>query len=138
MAVTATDLIEPRGRITSAMFPADDPVQLTERVARWLTVAYARSDVAVLSAPTIDEAAEHYAYARAFEAVHLRMSAEPSSVSMSDGGSGAVSTSYTQAQLATFKNMADAEWAAFGRLTIVIETETPRYGGGAVAARFTF
>lgn len=136
MAVAATDLIEPRGRITGSMFPADDPAQLVARVQRYLDAAYTRSDVAALSSP--DEAAEHYAYARAFEAVYLRMSAEPSSVSMSDGGSGAVSTSYTQSQIATFKNMADAEWALFGRLTIVIDTETPRYGGGAVANRFTF
>lgn len=126
------------------MFPGDASQDLATRLSAWLLEAYARADVAALATDAAkDAAARAFAYWRAFDSVWLRMSSSPASVSLTDGGAGSVSTSYTASQMDAFRRLADGEWSAFvGTVAPPAAPSTASAylggGSGAVPTRYTF
>lgn len=105
--LTVEQLIAPAGEIERAMFPDDDGDQLKARVTIWLNEATSR--VAAVAAAEVDNATRAYVNFRAFRAVYLRLSALPTSVSITDEGSHG----YTADQAVRFGKLADEAYAEF-------------------------
>lgn len=104
MPLLAADVREPKGHVSTALFPADDAAALDARLTAYLAEAYARPAVAALAAGTQqDEAAAAWVYARAFRAAYNERIA--SALQKSVDGSG--SSAYSDAQLDKIADEAD-------------------------------
>lgn len=108
MALQLGQLIAPGGDIERAMFPDDSADQLNARVTTWLNEADSRTGD-ITDTDERDAANKAYVNYRAFRAVYLRLSAMPTSVSITDEGSH----SYTAEQAVRFGKLADEAYAEF-------------------------
>lgn len=104
MAVTASDLLEPAGDLSPALFPSLDSDGLTTLLDGYL------ADAATLIPSTIvgaayDGAATAWAYHRAYRSVALRLSRDPATAAVEGEGSSTI----TGEQIRTFKEEA-ARW----------------------------
>jgi hypothetical protein len=108
--LTGSDLIAPKGEIETALFPAEDSAALSLRLQGYLDEAYAKLSTLVLpDGVDVDDAAQSYAYYRAYKAVHLRMSASAASAQIE----GEASRTFLASQIATFADLRDEmlqEW----------------------------
>jgi hypothetical protein len=101
------DLIAPTGKVEgSSMFPDDSSTALVTRMQAYLDEGYRRAQ-SVDDVSDKDDAARHWAYHRAFEAVFLRLASSPSSVTVQGDGSA----SYTASQIDHFRNLSQDELA---------------------------
>ena len=126
MAVTAEDLMQPYGELEGAWFPSDDGVALEARLTAYIAEGAEKAS----AADDVDAAATAFAYARAYEAVYLRLSGSPASV----GIVGHMNRQYTQEQVRAFRAKA-AEWRAVFEGHVLGASESA--GGSAPASRQT-
>lgn len=133
MALTATDLLQPVGRLTASMFPADVSATLSTRLAQYLAQGYAAA--AGLSGPALDGAAVAYAYALAWEAVHDRLVAAPMTASFEGDGSHAFQWNQVDAAAKKAREWRDVFDTAVGALYAVLPTE-PASAPATVPVRF--
>lgn len=132
MAVTAPDLLAPKGEIEPDLFPSEvegegAPLALLDRLKAYL------EDEEAQNVP--DKAAKAWAYHRAYHAVYLSMSANP--IQADQEGQG--SSGYSADQAKRFKALAEEKLAQYKGL-VGEETVTRRVGHGTQsrAARYSF
>lgn len=87
MPLVAGDLLEPKGVLAPGMFPGVEDV--VARVADYLAAAYVEADDRAVGADDRDRFARAWAYAKAFDALAVRLMSEPMSASIADKGSRA-------------------------------------------------
>lgn len=80
MAVTAADLVAPKGELESSLFKGEDIVADGGRLDQYIAEAVAKGAAS-------DEAVKAWAYHRTYLAVYLRMSSAPVKASLDDQGS---------------------------------------------------
>ena len=109
--LTAADLIAPKGEIEKSLFPGEDAAALELRLQSYLDQAYAKLDTLTTLPASIDvdEAAQSYAYYRAYQAVHLNMSRQAATASID----GEASRSFLASQIATFAELRDSNLSAW-------------------------
>lgn len=102
MSVTVDDLKEPVGELDlELLFPDKTASQAEDDVQIWIDQAIAESGAAgVIVQQDIDRGAKAYAYYRAYKSVYQRLSATPSSQSLTDAG---MSKSIGQGQIDSFR-----------------------------------
>ncbi len=105
MSLSAEQLKAPQGELEESFFPLGD---LGDRLDAWLAEANAR--VGSLASAIRDSAAKAYVYYRAFDAIQLRLSTEPASVSLD---SGKTERTYTRDQIAELRRRRDEYRAEF-------------------------
>lgn len=111
MAVAPADLTAPKGAVQPSFFPDDDAAALAARLQLWITEGTERAeDIADIDAH--DRAVAAWAYYRAFRAVYLRKSDEPSTVELRDQGS----RQNLITQIQNFRDEAEAYRAEFEAL----------------------
>lgn len=121
MALSPNDLIEPTGRLQTALFPGEDMLAL---VTAWLATAASK---AALAGSFIDAATEAYAYHLAYSHVADRLAAEPNSVSVDSAAN--ISKSVGQDRIAYFSNLARKYLDEYdGYFSITPNPERPRSG----------
>ena len=100
----ADDLIEPTGELSKGLFPDDaSDAEFEGRLQSYLNTAYGKLDAAAVTGDvTRDNAAEAYAYFRAYDHIYRRLSATPMQVTLTDQGS----RTYSRDQIAAFRNLA--------------------------------
>jgi hypothetical protein len=112
--LTATDLLDPRGKVLPSMFPTDSEPELEVRIEGWLADAYAKTEVAALPDPDDqNSAAESWVYFRTYDAVTTRLMNTPIRVDLRDQGA----REYHSSQLSYFSKLRDEAFANFGRIT---------------------
>lgn len=102
MAVEATDLVAPQGKIEIGFFPGEDEIKTNERLASYLVEGYAKAGSLSAGAQQ-DAAAEAWAYHRAYIAIYTRLSITPYHAALNDQGS----RTYSSQQINVFKELAD-------------------------------
>lgn len=109
MAVLPADLKAANGgRLEpSLLFPDEDATALDQRLQKYIDQGVVRA--AGLTGTELDDAVALWAYHRAFEAVWVRLSSNPSSVQLNDQGS----SQYLITQIQNFKDLSDAVLAEF-------------------------
>ena len=113
--IKGADLIAPTGKIEGAsMFPGASSTDLAKRLQSYLDEGAKKAESitnadAAIQAATREEAAVHWAYYRAYEAIFLRMNASPSSWSVQGDGTA----SFTATQIANFENLMRTEFDAY-------------------------
>lgn len=116
--LTATDILDPKGKVLPSMFPTDSSPQLEVRLEGWLAEAYAKAEVTALSADTDkNDAAESWVYFRTFDSVTTRLMNTPIRVDLRDQGA----REYHSSQLSYFSKLRDEAFANFGRITATDE-----------------
>lgn len=111
MAISASDLVEPVGRLEPAWFVGEgDEHAFLKRLDGYVTDAGARAAALThLGAADQDKAATAWAYHRAFSYLHLSMQRVPASM----GVSAEANRQYLKSQLQAWQQEADnalAEW----------------------------
>lgn len=137
LTLTAADLIEPTGPLTTTLFPGDDAHALSTRAEAYIAAAAGDSRVAAIiaaDASKADAATRAYALWRAYTAAWQRMSLEPITVNVQEKGSHGYST----AQLANIKALADGYVADLEAMVPAPTTESVPLGTTAVANQFTW
>ena len=134
MAVTAADLTSPVGEIEPAvLWPGELGATTTERLTAY--VADGELQAADLSAgASRDAAVKAWAYYRAYMAVYIRLTAEPTSKTINDQAS----ESFSVQQIQNWKDMADAKLATFTELVDEATDVQPTLTQPTVAARTVF
>lgn len=133
MAVAAADLKSPAGEIEGAvLWPGETDSQVTARLSAY--VADGETQAAEIAAGSRDAAVKAWAYYRAYMAVYMRLTAEPSTVTVNDQAT--VSMLVTQIQ--NWKDLADAKLASFTDLLDSATETEPTATQPTVAARTVF
>lgn len=134
------DLLVPSGRLTPALFPADDSPTLTARLQAYLdagTAALASSTLTV-TMPAFADALRWYAYWQAYTDVYTDLALTPQSASLTDQGS--VTFGPNTARM--FKDMADKAERAYIELLPLAPTDVPgtasRSTSGAITNQFNW
>lgn len=100
MAVDTANLLTPVGELNrELLFPALTSSQLEEMLQVWLDQAVAEMTTKTVKSELHDGGATAHAYYRAYDQVVERLSAQPTSKSLSDAG---ISVSYSADQRKTF------------------------------------
>lgn len=125
MEVTASSLTAPVGELDPAiLFPADDEAAFTARCDAWIAEGTAKAD-AITDPDRQGQAITLWCYARAYEAVALRMTVEPATQRLDDQGS----TGWSTAQLAAIQALAAERRAAVDALLAApVAVDTPPAG----------
>lgn len=101
------DLLEPKGDLLTGMFPTYSPEALNVAISEWL--AQGRKAAQGLGEGPQDEAAMHFAYAKAYRNVYNRMSSSPIRL----GVEAQMDAQYDKGQAARFLALAEQHEAAF-------------------------
>lgn len=102
MTLTADDLLEPKGELdATVLFPDAAPVDVKARLTSYLDTAADELGSAGVDSARVDRGARVYAYHRAYQALFLRLSANPTTKSLTDQGS----LTYSMQQLVTFDTL---------------------------------
>lgn len=110
MALHASDLLTPKGRLNAAaLWPAEELDAVTEKLEEYLAEGYTKAEVLALSVGDRDEPARLWANYRAYQEVYERLLLLPSTVSTSDEGS----SSYLLTQMEHVGELAEAELTAY-------------------------
>lgn len=134
MAVQADTLLEPKGPLTTTLFPNEDRGALLVRADAYLERADADGRVKGLDPAVIDQGTTALALHFAFSDVVIRMSSEPLTVNVAEKGSHGYST----AQIETMKQLRDGY---LNDLEDLIETNDATVispGTTAIPNRFTW
>jgi len=121
MAVLPADLKAANGgRIEpGTMFPEESSVALDQRLQKYIDEGLAKAVADGLSGPAEQDAAtKAWAYHRAFDAVFIRLSSNPSSVTLNDQGG----SSFLVTQIQNFKDLA---FEALGEYDVIVEGAQP-------------
>lgn len=122
MALTAGFFKKPQGLIEPrSMFPGETEPEVNTRLETYIVEGELRT--ADLASNVQDLAVSAWVYYRAFLAVFIELSGNPSSTAMADQGS----TLYTAYQINNFKDLSDKFLKDFeGYLTSEVPISTPR------------
>lgn len=106
--LTSTNLLDPLGEIVASLFPSDTTSTLATRLDTYLSEGYTKA-ASVSDADARDAAAKHWAYARAYRNVYVRLSGSSSQINVG----GALERTFTSAQVTNFLTLADTNQAVF-------------------------
>ena len=107
MALTAIDLISPKGEIETTLFPNDEDHELQERLDAYILEAIGKEPTAT------DDAVRAWSYYRAYRSIFLTLSAQPITQSLNDQGS----VQYSKDQINNFNLLAEQYLALWSELT---------------------
>jgi hypothetical protein len=114
--LTFADLMSPVGPITAALFPGEQSNVLEARLTQYLDNGYGDERVAAQTDQSRqDMLARAWALYQAFTDVYIRLSAEPTTLAVTEKGSHA----YVAEQLRNFKALADKYLSDFNGLLII-------------------
>lgn len=120
MPVAPADLLAPKGPVTTTLFPGEGVPELTVRLQQYIDNGEADSRVAAMPADQQDALVRNYALYQVFRDVHIRMTAEPLTVSVTDkGGHG-----YSTEQIKSMKELRDRFLGDF-EAGLVVEEAAP-------------
>jgi len=125
VSVTGAQLVAPSGEIEASLFPSLDFTDLVSRLNSYLAEGYLKAGQTILK----DRAATAWAYHRAYFAVYLRMSSQPSRSELADQGS----STFHQDQALRFLELANAKEAEF--LALIGGNGPPQRFQGTTAVR---
>lgn len=107
----ATDLQQPNGLLTAALFPNLSAADLESMLQGFLNAGYEQADA--IDAPQTqarkDSAAMAWAYYMGYRVIWQRLSSMPAQTSLD----GQASQQYLESQIATFKTLSDEQLMAF-------------------------
>lgn len=122
MALAATDLIEPTGKLQDSLFPDGE---IITKVTAWLSKAYTRATNAGVEATYLDAAVEAYTYHLAYSHVADRLAGTPNSLDIESAAS--MSKSIEKDRIQYFANLAEKYLDEFeGYAGLPPEPEKPR------------
>ena len=126
MAITAADLIEPKGPVTAELFPNTKRRDLEAKLAEYITAAYLDSRVAAQTGDTDkNKAATLYCLWRVYRAVHLTMTRRPLNLTVTEKGGHA----YSIDQIREMKKLADEALAELDEMVaVVVDDDEPGFG----------
>lgn len=134
MALTAEDLLQPKGPLDSKLFPGLESRDLATRLNQYLSNGYNDERVAAQTdLARKDQLARAYALYQAFGAVVIRLSAEPVSVSVTEKGGHA----YSGDQIKNFKELAAKYYNDFLGLLVIEGSVPPTQLPGSVSVKNT-
>jgi hypothetical protein len=130
MAVVAVDLLAPNGPLDSVLFPGMESRDVETLIGGYILSA-AQDPYVLVADPTVQDLMTRYrALEYAFTAVHVRMSSEPASITVTEKGGHAYSTE----QLRNIKELALSYRKQFEAL-IVAPAKTQGQFPGTVSSR---
>lgn len=112
MPVAASELRAPKGDIEDSLFPGESSTAISARLQGYLDEGYVKAAAENVLAAKQDAAAKAWAYHRAYRAIYVRLTANPSSISLNDQGS----SSFLVTQIENMKQLADSALAVFWEL----------------------
>lgn len=121
MAVTPDDLLSPNGPLDAVLFPGKQSNELATLVQAYITSAEQDGAVLVATADRKDGMTAALALSKAFNAVYIRMNAEPLSVNV---GTEKGNHAYNIEQIRNVKDLASKYFADYEAL-IVLPGTTP-------------
>src|SRR5678816_1648825 len=89
------------------LFPEELPTAVDQRLQKYIDEGVVRATG--LTGTDLDDAVKVWAYHRAFDAVFVRLSSQPASVTLNDQGAG----SYLQQQIQNFRELSVAALEEF-------------------------
>jgi hypothetical protein len=112
--VSPTDLLAPKGEVTSSLFPGEDAALLETRLEGYIDEGEARS--------SDEDAVLAWAYYRVYHAVYVRLTTTASTVSFADQGSH----SFLMTQIENVGRLRDQYLQQFRDITVQPAGETTR------------
>lgn len=134
--ISPGDLLSPAGDIASSLFPGEDADALETRLQGYIDEGVAAATDASVPGPDVDGATLSYAYYRAYNAVYVRMLADPSKQTIDQQGA----TESIWQQIQGFKALADEQWSYYLRFIPLASGTAPELlpPTSSVPAQFGF
>lgn len=134
MPVNAADLVAPSGELEGNLFPGEDPAATGGRLDQYIDEANSLIADMDSQPDNPDSAVKAWAYHRAYRAVFIRMSADPTRANLDDQGT----EQFDVKQADRFRTLSEEKLDLWNRLTISDETASPEAAGGTGAVSNEF
>lgn len=136
MPVAASDLRAPKGDIEDSLFPGESSTAISARLQGYLDEGYTKAGEEAVASADQDAAAKAWAYHRAYRAIYVRLTSNPSTISLNDQGS----SSFLVTQIENMKQLADGALAVFWELVPeeVVAAREEIQPSSALPTRFTW
>lgn len=121
MALTADDLLQPKGPVSMVLFPGQQGNVVSDMLDEYLDAAYNDARVAAQTNPIKDALARAWSLYLVFDNVCIRMSAEPITVTVDGKGSHG----YSREQIQAMERLRDKYLSDFNGMLLTPGAQPP-------------